>query len=137
MFARPKTIVDSRRPPPLTAGASLGACVRCGRDVAPIDRMTGAEVRHWLCDEVVRDGVSRRVEAMRALHRAVLALGQLPAAKEQLERSMLALPDAAGVGEVLDVLSRARVAVECSPQVNVDQRRLALSYLDALEKKLG
>jgi hypothetical protein len=136
MFAR-KAIPSDRRPPPISAIATLGPCVRCGAEVAPFDRLPGRELVHFVCDAGTRAGVTRRIEAMRSMHRAALALARFPIAKAQLDREMTALPDAAEVAEILDALGRVRVAVECSPQMAADQRRLALSYLDALCRKLA
>lgn len=120
---------------------SLGPCVKCGCDVAPADGMHGLRLvgaaRHFVCEPTLRDGVTRRIEAMRALHRARTALGHLPSAKAQLEAQIAQLPDVAEVGEVLDLLARVRVAVECTPGLPPDQRRLGLSYLDSITRKLA
>lgn len=140
MFARKVPSPDRR--PPLSPAVlpTLGACVRCGEPVAPTDGMHGrmAEgVRHFVCDVATRDGVTRQIEAMRALHRAIKALAHLPGPKAQLEMQLAALPDVTEVGAVIEVLSRTRVSVECARNVPSEQRRLALSYLDAMLRKLS
>ena len=114
--------------------------MRCGELVAETDGMHGRTtegVRHFVCDVATRDQVTRQIEAMRALHRATKALAHLPVPKAQLEMQLAALPDVADVGAVLDVLSRTRVSVECAKGVSSEQRRLALSYLDAMLRKLS
>jgi hypothetical protein len=98
---------------------------------------TSEGVRHFVCDAVTRAGVTRQIEAMRTLHRATKALAHLPVAKAQLEMQLAELPDVTDVGAVLDLLSRTRVSVECARNVPSDQRRLALSYLDAMLRKLS
>ena len=144
MFARKFPIPDRRAAPPAmvapaVAPAVLGACARCGAEVRPGDGMhgrSGAHLVHFVCDPSVRDGVTRQIEAMRSLHRASAALRHVPIAKSMLDGEMAILPDVTDVGRVIDVLSRVRVAVECSPNLDRDPRRLALSYLDAILRKL-
>jgi len=97
---------------------------------------TSEGVRHFVCDAATRDDVARRIEAMRALHRATKALAHLPLTKAQLELQLAELPDVTDVGAVLEVLTRTRVSVECAKGVPSEQRRLALSYLDAMLRKL-
>lgn len=140
MFARKVPSPDRLPPTGPAVLPTLGACVRCGEPVAPTDGMHGrmAEgVRHFVCDVATRDEVTRRVEAMRSLHRASKALAHLPLAKAQLEMQLAELPDVTDVGAVLDVLSRTRVSVECARDVPSEKRRLALSYLDAMLRKLS
>lgn len=140
MFTR-KVPTPDRRPPSVpVALPTLGVCVRCGEPVAPTDGMHGRMtegVRHFVCDAVTRDGVTRQIEAVRTLHRAIKALAHLPVPKAQLEVQLAELPDVTDVGAVLDVLSRTRTAVECARNVPPEQRRLALSYLDAMLRKLS
>lgn len=136
MFAR-KSLPPDRRPPPLPLVPSLGPCERCGADVAPFDRMPGQGLRHFVCDVATRADVTRRIEAMRSMHRAALALAHVPVAKAQLSREIAALPDAADAGEVLDALGRVQLSVECAPDLGAEQRRLALSYLESLCRKLS
>ena len=126
---------------PMPQAPGLGACVRCGLEVAATDGMHGVRtlgaVRHFICEPSLRSGVTRRIEAVRTLHRACTALGHLPAAKAHLEMQLAQLPDVTDVGEVLELLSRVRVAVECTPGLATEQRRLALSYLDSVARKLA
>jgi hypothetical protein len=140
MFARKSpTISDRRPPPPAIAVAPLGVCARCGAEVKPGDGMhgrSGARLQHFVCDPSVRDGVTRQIEAMRSLHRASAALRHVPVAKTMLDDELAVLPDVTDLGQVIDVLGRVRVAVECAPNLARDPRRLALSYLDALLRKL-
>lgn len=142
MFARKLPISDRRPSPPAVSALGpipLGMCARCGAEVRTGDGMhgrTGARLQHFVCDPSVRDGVTRQIEAMRSLHRAAAALQHVPVAKRMLEAELLLLPDVTDVGRVVDLLARVRLVVECSPAVARDTRRLALSFLDALVRKL-
>lgn len=141
MFARRFPVSDRRPVPPAVAagGAGLGACTRCGAEVKAGDGMHGRSgdgLQHFVCDPSVRAGVARQIEAMRSLHRASSALEHVPVAKAMLRDELALLPDVTDIARVVEVLGRVRVAVECAPNLSRDPRRLALSYLDALLRKL-
>jgi hypothetical protein len=126
---------DRMPPPPLTqvAGAT---CVRCGLVLAPGEQDGGDVPAHLLCDPVERAALLRRLEAARAVHRATHALGAVPAVRARIQEDLAALPDACDVHDALAFLARARTTVECSPELSSQQRRVALSLLDATARKL-
>jgi hypothetical protein len=85
----------------------------------------------------VRGAVEKRIEAMRAVHRAVSALSNLPDVRASLEMDVAQLPDAVEVHDVVTALERARTHVECTATDRPERRRLALSYLETLIGKLA
>ena len=113
-------------------------CERCGEYVLTGEGLDGAGgvLRHFVCDAVIRGAVSRKVEAMGSLHRAISALARLPDVQRSLEADVAAMPDVIDMGEALVALERARLQVECTAFDQPEQRRLALSYLDTTLRKL-
>lgn len=112
-------------------------CERCGEYVLTGEGLDGVGVlRHFVCDAIVRGAVSRKVEAMRSLHRAVSALARLPDVQRSLEADVAAMPDVIDMQDALAALERARLQVECTAFDQPEQRRLALSYLDTTLRKL-
>lgn len=128
---------DRLPPPPPRTRVSEAACARCGEPVAA-DEGDGSEPpRHIVCDAGERAALLRRIEASRAVHRAAAALGSVPAVQARLATYLAALPDAPDVLDVLAFLERARTVVECSAELSPQQRRIALSFVDATTRKLG
>jgi hypothetical protein len=105
--------------------------------VAADERDDGTSIRHLVCDAGVRRALARRIEASRAVHRAAAALASVPAVKQRLGEALGALPDACDVNDALAFLATARTVVECSSELSPQQRRVALSFLAATERKLG
>jgi hypothetical protein len=149
-FRKGAAVSDARPPaPPRPDRQALGTCARCGLAVmlgegldanvrAP--RASGgpdAALVHFVCDAEIRGSVERKVEAMRALHRAIAALTNLPDVRASLEHEVAQLPDAIQVGDAVTALERARTLVECTAMERPERRRLALSYLDAMLRKLA
>ena len=137
-FRKAGSVSDVRPPPPPTARANVGSCERCGEYVLTGEGLDGASgvLRHFVCDAVVRGAVSRKVEAMRCLHRAISALSRLPEVQRSLEADVAAMPDVIEMQDALTALDRARLHVECTAFDQPEQRRLALSYLDTTLRKL-
>jgi hypothetical protein len=142
-FRKAGSVSDVRPPPPPTATlptgtANVGMCERCGEYVLTGEGLDGAGgvLRHFVCDAVIRGAVSRKVEAMRSLHRAISALSRLPDVQRALEADVAAMPDVIDMGEALSALERTRLHVECTAFDQPEQRRLALSYIDTLLRKL-
>ena len=134
------TVTDARPPaPPSALRKTLGTCARCGLPVQAGEDLdtVGASLSHFVCDEALRGSVEKRVEAMRALHRAITALANLPDGKASLEEDVARLPDAIDVGDAVGALQRARTLVECTATDRPERRRLALSYLDSMLRKLA
>lgn len=90
-----------------------------------------------ICDGAARRALVERIEASRAVHRAAAALASVPALHDRLCAAIAGLPDVCDVPEAIAFLTRARVAVECSRDIGPQQRRMALSLLDASLRKLG
>ncbi|UJR85917.1 Hypothetical protein I5071_79970 [Sandaracinus amylolyticus] len=126
-----------RLPPPPRARQGDPACARCGEPVSPDERDAGEPVRHLVCDTQVRAALLQRIEASRAVHRAAAALAAVPAVQAKLTADIAALPDACDVGDALAFLARARVVIECSSELSPQQRRVAISFVDATVRKLG
>lgn len=136
-FRKSGTVSDVRPPPPPGPRVAVGTCERCGEYVLTGEGLDGAGVlRHYVCDAIVRGAVSRKVEAMRSLHRAIAALSRLPDVQRALQADVDAMPDVIDMHDALAALERARVQVECTTFDQPEQRRLALSYLDTLLRKL-
>ena len=140
-FRKGSATSDVRPPPPptlpLTKGAAVGMCERCGEYVLTGEGLDGAGVlRHFTCDANVRGSVARKVEAMRSIHRAIVALAGLPEVQRSLAADLAAMPDLIEMHDALDALDRARLHVECSAFDQPEQRRIALSYLDTILRKL-
>ena len=141
-FRKAGSVSDVRPPPPPTALATprtnVGMCERCGEYVLTGEGLDGAGgvLRHFVCDAVVRGSVSRKVEAMRSLHRAISALARLPDVQRSLEADVATMPDMIDMQDALAALDRARLSVECTTFDQPEQRRLALSYLDTMLRKL-
>jgi hypothetical protein len=141
-FRKSAAVSDVRPPaPPLSLPRAIGNCTRCGLGVMPGEGLTddvGADgLVHFVCDAEIRGSVERKVEAMRALHRAISALSTLPDVRSSLENDLAQLPDAIQVGDAVDALERARTLVECTAMDRPERRRLALSFLDAMLRKLA
>lgn len=142
-FFRRAGVISDARPPrvpgDLPAAAGLGVCLRCGEPVAVGDGLDGHGVRleHFVCDSAVRDDVGRRLEAVRTLHRAVPALQPVADAHRRLAQEIAALPDVPSVHDVVVAFEHVRMAVECQKGLDPGRRRLSLSYLDAILRKLG
>jgi hypothetical protein len=137
-FRKSGSVSDVRPPPPPTARTNVGSCARCGEYVLTGEGLDGAGgvLRHFVCDAVVRGAVSRKVEAMRSLHRAISALARLPEVQRSLEADVAAMPDVIDLADALSALERARLHVECTAFDQPEQRRLALSYIDTTLRKL-
>ena len=97
----------------------------------------GGSLVHFICDADTRGSVQKKVEAMRALHRAVSALSNLPDVRASLANEISELPDVIEVGDAIVLIERARTLVECTAMDRPEQRRLALSFLDAMLRKLA
>ncbi|MDQ3032995.1 MAG: hypothetical protein M3Y87_11295 [Myxococcota bacterium] len=136
-FERRGTGWPDRRPPPPVPPARDGICVKCGEAVALDERDRGEPVRHLVCDVVVRRGLLRRIEASRAIHRAIAALASVPILRTRLVADIAALPDACDVADAMLFLGRARTVVECSAELTPHQRRVALSFVDSTARTLG
>jgi hypothetical protein len=115
---------------------SMGPCERCGAEVAPLERLSSQGLRHFWCEPVVRAEMLRRVEAMQALHRSLIALATVEPAKRQLERELPCLPDIATMGDIVDVLHRVRLATVCAHGLPSEQRAWAVTYLERLAASL-
>lgn len=126
-----------RRPPPPRVREGDPACARCGEPVGTDERDAGEPVRHLVCDAGERAALLRRIEASRAVHRAATALGAVPAVQARLSADLAALPDACDVRDAMAFLARARTVIECSSELSPQQRRVAISFVDATMKKLG
>ncbi len=145
-FFRKSGVVSDARPPapPPSTRSAVGTCARCGLDVmvgegldSPAGVGNASAPVHFVCDADIRGSVERRVEAMRALHRAISALSNLPEVRASLESEVADLPDVIQVGDAVTALERARTLVECTAMDRPEQRRLALSFLDAMLRKLA
>jgi hypothetical protein len=139
-FRRAATISDARPPKiPGAGGGPLGVCLRCGEPVAAGDGLDGSSdrIEHFVCDSAIRDDVGRRVEAVRALHRAVPALSPVADGHRRIQLEIASLPDMPSVHDVISAFERTRVAVECQKGLDPGRRRLSLSYLDAILRKLA
>jgi hypothetical protein len=137
-FRKAGTVSDIRPPPPPGTRSNVGMCERCGEYVLTGEGLDGAGgvLRHFVCDAVIRGAVSRKVEAMRSLHRAISALAALPEIQRALETDVAAMPDVIDMQDALGALERARLQVECTSFDQPEQRRLALSYIDTMLRKL-
>jgi hypothetical protein len=122
------------KPPPVLP---LPLCARCGLSVSGDERADGEQVRHLVCDVAQRRTLARRIEATRAIHRLISALASVPAIERALAADIAGLPDACDVPDALAFLERARTLVECSSDLGAQQRRIAISLLDATARKLG
>ena len=140
-FFRRAPVVSDARPPRLPGSVAdvLGVCLRCGEPVALADGLDGltGRVEHFVCDSAIRDDVSRRIEAVRALHRAVPALQPVSDGSRRVRQEIATLPDVSSVHDVVVAFERTRMAVECQKGLDPGRRRLSLSYLDAILRKLG
>jgi len=140
-FFRRAGVISDARPPrvPGAATEGLGVCLRCGEPVAVADGLDGPSGRleHFVCDSAIRDEVSRRIEAVRALHRAVPALQPVSDAHRRVREEIAALPDAPSVHDVVVAFERIRMSVECQKGLDPGRRRLSLSYLDVILRKLA
>jgi hypothetical protein len=139
-FFRRAGVISDARPPRLPGtGAGLGVCLRCGEPVASEDGLDGpgGRIEHFVCDSAIRDGVGRRIEAVRALHRAVPALQPVSDGHQRLRSEIASLPDAPSVHDVVQALERVRTAIECQKGLDPGRRRLSLSYVDAILRKLA
>lgn len=140
-FFRRTGIISDARPPRVPGGvtAGLGVCLRCGEPVATTDGLDdpSGRIEHFVCDSAVRDDVGRRIEAVRALHRAVPALQPVSDAHRRVRDEIAGLPDVPSVHDVVLAFQRTRMAVECQKGLDPGRRRLSLSYLDAILRKLG
>jgi hypothetical protein len=136
-FRKGAVTSDVRPPPPPTSRSSVGLCERCGEYVLTGEGLDGAGVlRHFVCDAIIRGAVARKVEAVRSIHRAIGALSRLPDVQRALMADLAAMPDVIELGDAIAVLDRARLQVECTAFDQPEQRRLALSYLDTMLRKL-
>jgi hypothetical protein len=141
-FERRRTGWPDRRPPPpppiaAAALSTSAACARCGEVVASDERDHGEPARPIVCDVAIRRGLARRIEASRAIHRAIAALAAVPVLQARMAADVAALPDACDLADAMAFLTRARTVVECSSELTVQQRRVALSFVDATTRKLG
>jgi len=125
-FRKAGTVSDIRPPPPPGTRSNVGMCERCGEYVLTGEGLDGAGgvLRHFVCDAVIRGAVSRKVEAMR------------PEIQRALETDVAAMPDVIDMQDALGALERARLQVECTSFDQPEQRRLALSYIDTMLRKL-
>ncbi len=126
---------DRRLPPPPVE--PIDRCVRCGELVTKDERLEGIEIRHLICDPSTRRALARQLEASRAIHRVLSAITSIPILAERLEAAIADLPDAGDAGAALAFTAHARVVVECSSELSGEQRRMALSYLDAATRSLS
>jgi hypothetical protein len=135
-FRRARPISDVRPPPP--APAAVPCCVRCGRPVSRdqrLDRGEGPE--HLICDAAIVSDLDRRLEAGRALHRALGALGALEPLRERVGEERKTLPDVIDPVIAAELLARMHTAVEVARFPRVEQRKLAISLLEALSRRLS
>lgn len=135
-FERRRSGWPDRRPPPPPIAAVV-RCARCDEPVAADERDHGEPARHLVCDVAIRRGLARRIEASRAIHRAIAAVASVPVLQARLAADIAALPDACDIGDAMAFLARARTVVECSSELTLQQRRVALSLVDATARKLG
>lgn len=113
------------------------SCARCGEPVSSdqsIDRGRGIE--HLVCEPAVVSDLDRRLEASRALHRALSTLGAIAPLKDAVDEEARGLPDVVDPETVLAVLGRLRTTIELTRLERPEQRRLSLSLLDALSERL-
>lgn len=89
-----------------------------------------------MCEPAIVSDLDRRLEAGRALHRALRTLGAIEPLKAAVQEETKALSDVIDPAEVLVLLGRLRTAVELARFARPEQRRLSLSLLDTLEQKL-
>jgi hypothetical protein len=138
-FRKSAAVSDVRPPaPPSAVRPSLGPCAHCGLGVLVGEGLdSGPALAHFVCDAQIRGGVEKKVEAMRSLHRAISALSNLPDIRASLESDVAQLPDVIQLSDAVSALERARTLVECTAMDRPEQRRLALSYLDAMLRKLA
>lgn len=120
--------------PPLPVPAGL-RCAHCGDAVRPDERDDADPQRHVVCDPSLRRALARRIEATRAVHRALVALEGMPTVRRRLADRIAALPDACDVHDALAFLEAARAA--CASELAPPQRRLAVSFFEAAARKLG
>ena len=69
--------------------------------------------------------------------RAVPALQPVSDAHRRVREEIAALPDAPSVHDVVVAFERIRMSVECQKGLDPGRRRLSLSYLDAILRKLA
>jgi len=99
-----------------------------------IDRGRGIE--HLVCEPAIVSDLDSRLEAGRALHRALRTLSGIEPLKAVVQEETKNLSDVVDPAEVLETLERLRTAVELARFPRPEQRRLSLSLLDALSEKL-
>lgn len=99
-----------------------------------VDRGRGIE--HLLCEPAIVSDLDSRLEAARALHRALRTLSGIEPLKTVVQEETKNLSDVVDAAEVLETLGRLRTAVELARFPRPEQRRLSLSLLDTLSEKL-
>jgi len=99
-----------------------------------VDR--GGGIEHLVCEPAIVADLDDRLEASRALHRALRTLGGIEPLKTLVKEGMKSVSDVVDPGEVLVTFGRLRTAVELARFSLPEQRRLSLSLLDALSEKL-
>lgn len=77
------------------------------------------------------------MEASRAVQRVIAALATVPPIGTRLGAAIADIPDACDLSHALAFLAQARTVVDCTPNLTPQQRRMATSFLDATERKLG
>lgn len=137
MVGTPRKNWPDRRPPPPVPGAALTLCARCGEPVASDEHDDGEPARHLVCEPGARRALALRIEASRSIQRVIAALATVPPVRARLGEAIAALPDACDVPDALAFLARARDVVDCTPDLTPQQRRVAISFLAATERKLG
>lgn len=112
-------------------------CSRCGDVLLEGERDDGEPPRHLVCDPAGRRALAHRMEASRAVQRVIAALATVPPIRDRLTSAIAEMPDACDVSHALAFLAQARNVVDCTPNLTPQQRRVATSFLDATERKLG
>lgn len=137
-FRKASVVSDVRPPPPPSTPTALGVCTRCGEPVLHGEGLDGVRegLQHFVCDVHLRDAAMRKIEAVRSLHRAIAALSPLREVQASLAADVASMPDVVEMSDVLAVFERARTSVECTTIAQPEKRRLALSYLDTVLRKL-
>jgi hypothetical protein len=111
--------------------------VQCG---APVPRDQGIDrgqgVEHLVCAPTVVADLERRLEAARALDRALGALGALEPLRERVRVEALALPDVVDPRVAREALARLETIVALTRFARLEQRKLALSLLETLARRL-
>lgn len=137
MVDAPRRSWPDRRPPVPGPGAPWATCASCGQAISPDERDDATPPRHIVCDVTQRRALTRRIEATRAVHRAIAALASVPPVRARLSSAIAALPDACDVSDALAFVASARTILECTPDLSTQQRRVATSFLDATSRKLA